>query len=46
MAAGLAVAVAAKSSRRRRRFVAGIDLVLPSEVFGVDASSSSSSSSS
>ena len=45
MAAGLAVAVAAKASRRRSRFVAGIDLDLPSEVFGVDSSLSSSSSS-
>ena len=38
MAAGLAAAVAAKSSRRRIRFVAGIDLDLVSEVLGVDFS--------
>ena len=44
MAAGLAVA--AKSSRCRSRFVAGIDLDLPSEDLGVDSSSSSPSSSS
>ena len=44
MAAGLAVA--AKSSRCRSRFVAGIDLDLPSEDLGVDSSSSSSPSSS
>ena len=44
MAAGLAVAAAAKSNHRRSRFVAGIDLDLPSEYFGVDSSSSSSSS--
>ena len=48
MAADLAIAVAAaaKSSRRRSRFVAGIDLDLPSDDFGVDSSSSLSSSSS
>ena len=46
MAAGLAAAVAAKSSRRRIRFVAGIDLDLPSEVLDVDSSLSSCSSSS
>ena len=45
MAAGLAVAWAAKASRRRSRFVAGIDLDLPSEVLGVDSSLSCSSSS-
>ena len=44
MAAGLAVA--AKSSRCRSRFIAGIDLDLPSEDLGVDSSSSSPSSSS
>ena len=45
MAAGLAAAVAAKSSRRRIRFVAGIDLDLVSEVLGIDFSLSSCSSS-
>ena len=44
MAAGLAVA--SKSSRCRSRFIAGIDLDLPSEDLGVDSSSSPSSSSS
>ena len=46
MAAGLAVAVAAKDSRRRSRFVAGIDLDLSSDVLDVDSSLSSCSSSS
>ena len=46
MAAGLAVAVAAKDSRRRSHFVAGIDLDLSSEVLDVDSSLSSCSSSS
>ena len=45
-AAGLAAGVAANSSRRRIRFVAGIDLYLPSEVLDVDSSLSSCSSSS
>ena len=46
VAADLAAAVAAKSSRCRIRCVAGIDLDLPSEVLDVDSSLSSCSSSS
>ena len=47
MAADLAAAaVAAKSSRRRIRFVAGIDLDLVSEILDVDSSLSLCSSSS